>query len=71
LPMFAGERLLKMGRDFELPFDIYSPLPPGQPKPNEWRKTNKSTSSHQNRQGEVLTIYRCLRGRGWRYMARE
>jgi histone-lysine N-methyltransferase ASH1L len=41
--MFAGERLLKMGRDFELPFDIYSPLPPGQPKPNEWRKTNKST----------------------------
>ncbi|KAL5337581.1 hypothetical protein BJX70DRAFT_389208 [Aspergillus crustosus] len=42
LPMFAGERLLKTGRDFELPFDIYSPLPPGQPKPNEWRKTNKN-----------------------------
>lgn len=42
LPMFAGERLLQTGRDFELPFDIYSPLPPGQPKPNEWRKTNKS-----------------------------
>ncbi|KAL4783022.1 hypothetical protein BJX76DRAFT_270397 [Aspergillus varians] len=42
LPMFAGERLLQMGRDFELPFDIYSPLPPGQPKPNEWRKTNKN-----------------------------
>lgn len=47
LPMFAGERLLQGGRDFELPFDIYSPLPPGQPKPNEWKKTNKSRwSSH-------------------------
>jgi len=43
MPMFAGDRLLQNGRDFQLPFDIFSPLPPGQPKPNEWRKTNKST----------------------------
>lgn len=42
MPMFAGDRLLQQGRDFQLPFDIFSPLPPGQPKPNEWRKTNKS-----------------------------
>lgn len=42
LPMFAGERLMETGRDFKLPFDIFSPLPPGQPKPDEWRKTNKS-----------------------------
>lgn len=42
LPMFAGARLLNNGRDFKLPFDIFSPLPPGQPKPDEWRKTNKS-----------------------------
>ena len=42
MPLFAGDRLLKNGRDFVLPFDIFSPLPPGQPKPNEWRKTNKS-----------------------------
>ncbi|PYH98755.1 hypothetical protein BO71DRAFT_425779 [Aspergillus ellipticus CBS 707.79] len=42
LPMFAGDRLLKHGRDFQLPFDIFSPLPPGQPKPDEWRKTNKN-----------------------------
>jgi histone-lysine N-methyltransferase ASH1L len=42
MPMFAGERLLKNGRDFKLPFDIFSPLPPGQPKPDEWRKVNKS-----------------------------
>ncbi|EEQ90812.2 histone-lysine N-methyltransferase ASH1L [Blastomyces dermatitidis ER-3] len=41
LPMFAGERLIEDGRDFKLPFDIFSPLPPGQPKPDEWRKTNK------------------------------
>ena len=42
LPMFAGERLLNQGRDFKLPFEIFSPLPPGQPKPDEWRKTNKN-----------------------------
>lgn len=42
LPMFAGERLLKQGRDFKLPFDIFSPLPAGQPKPDEWKKTNKN-----------------------------
>ncbi|PGH34804.1 histone-lysine N-methyltransferase ASH1L [[Emmonsia] crescens] len=42
LPMFAGERLIEDGRDFKLPFDIFSPLPPGQPKPDEWRKTNKN-----------------------------
>lgn len=42
LPMFAGERLLKQGRDFKLPFDIFSPLPGGQPKPDEWRKVNKN-----------------------------
>jgi [histone H3]-lysine4 N-trimethyltransferase ASH1L len=42
LPMFLGERLLKEGRDFKLPFDVFSPLPPGQPKPDEWRKSNKN-----------------------------
>ncbi|KAJ5819815.1 Histone-lysine N-methyltransferase (Ash1) [Penicillium riverlandense] len=42
MPMFAGSRLLKTGRDFQLPFDVFSPLPPGQPKPDEWRKTNKN-----------------------------
>jgi histone-lysine N-methyltransferase ASH1L len=42
LPMFAGERLLKNGRDFKLPFDVFSPLPPGQPKPDEWKKVNRS-----------------------------
>ncbi|CAG8905312.1 unnamed protein product [Penicillium egyptiacum] len=42
MPMFKGARLLKTGRDYQLPFDIFSPLPPGQPKPNEWRKTNKN-----------------------------
>lgn len=45
MPLFAGERLLQNGRDYKLPFDIFSPLPPGQPKPNEWRKTNKSMQS--------------------------
>lgn len=42
LPMFAGARLLESGRDFKLPFDIFSPLPIGQPKPDEWKKVNKN-----------------------------
>ncbi|KAJ5335345.1 Histone-lysine N-methyltransferase (Ash1) [Penicillium brevicompactum] len=42
MPMFKGARLLKNGRDYQLPFDIFSPLPLGQPKPDEWRKTNKN-----------------------------
>jgi [histone H3]-lysine4 N-trimethyltransferase ASH1L len=42
LPMFGGERLLKQGRDFKLPFDVFSPLPAGQPKPDEWKKVNKN-----------------------------
>ncbi|CZT04597.1 related to histone-lysine N-methyltransferase [Rhynchosporium graminicola] len=42
LPMWHGQRLLHDGRDFKLPFDICSPLPPGQPKPDEWRKTSSN-----------------------------
>lgn len=44
LPMFAGQRTLELGRNFKLPFDIFSPLPPGQPRPEEWKKTHKSKS---------------------------
>ncbi|EAW09240.1 putative histone-lysine N-methyltransferase (Ash1) [Aspergillus clavatus NRRL 1] len=53
MPMFAGDRLLQLGRDFQLPFDIYSPLPAGQPKPDEWRKTNKNVFV-----GEAGSIWR-------------
>lgn len=42
LPMFAGRRILETGRDFKLPFNVFSPLPAGQPKPDEWKKTHKS-----------------------------
>ena len=42
MPMFAGKRLIENGRHFRLPFDIFNPLPPGQPKPEEWKKTQKS-----------------------------
>jgi [histone H3]-lysine4 N-trimethyltransferase ASH1L len=42
LPMGHGQRILHLGRNFKLPFDICSPLPPGQPKPDEWRKVPKS-----------------------------
>ena len=45
LPMFAGRRVLEVGGDFRLPFDIFSPLPPGQPRPDEWKKTHKSKLS--------------------------
>lgn len=45
LPMYSGATLLETGRSFKLPFDIFSPLPSGQPKPDEWRKTNKSKAN--------------------------
>ena len=45
MPMWIGDKILEMGRDFKLPFDVFSPLPPGQPKPDEWKKTQKSTPS--------------------------
>lgn len=45
MPMFNGLRILLEGRDFKLPFDICNPLPPGQPKPDEWRKMTKSKFS--------------------------
>ncbi|KAJ2975076.1 hypothetical protein NUW58_g8459 [Xylaria curta] len=41
-PMFLGLRMLMEGRDFKLPFDVCNPLPPGQPKPDEWRKMTKN-----------------------------
>lgn len=44
MPMFRGRRMIEMGRDFKLPFDVFSPLPPGQPRPEEWKKTHKSES---------------------------
>jgi len=50
MPMWHGQRLLHVGRDFKLPFDICSPLPPGQPKPDEWRKTSSSKCS----------LYKCV-----------
>lgn len=42
LPMFAGKRMLEIGRDFKMPFDVFNPLPPGQPKPDEWRRTQRN-----------------------------
>lgn len=42
MPMWLGDKIIEMGRDFKLPFDVFSPLPPGQPKPDEWKKTQKS-----------------------------
>ncbi|KAI1101442.1 SET domain-containing protein [Jackrogersella minutella] len=42
MPMYNGMRTLIQGRNFKLPFDICHPLPPGQPKPDEWRKITKN-----------------------------
>ena len=41
-PIYTGLRMLIAGRDFRLPFDVCNPLPPGQPKPDEWKKMTKS-----------------------------
>ncbi|KAH9905341.1 SET domain-containing protein [Xylariomycetidae sp. FL2044] len=40
--MYGGLRLLIEGRDYKLPFDVCNPLPPGQPKPEEWKKMTKN-----------------------------
>ena len=45
LPMYAGQKAMDRGRDFRLPFSVFSPLPPGQPKPDEWRRVTKSKLS--------------------------
>ena len=45
MPMWLGDKIIEMGRDFKLPFDVFSPLPLGQPKPDEWKKTQKSRST--------------------------
>lgn len=45
MPMWLGDKIIEMGRDFKLPFDVFSPLPPGLPKPEEWKKTQKSKST--------------------------
>ncbi|RGP80936.1 histone-lysine n-methyltransferase ash1l [Fusarium longipes] len=42
LPMFNGLRMLIEGRDFKLPYQVCNPLPPGQPKPDEWKKMTKN-----------------------------
>lgn len=42
LPMYSGQKALEQGRNFRLPFEVFSPLPPGQPKPDEWKKVQKS-----------------------------
>lgn len=72
MPMFAGERLLKNGRDFKLPYDIFSPLPPGQPKPNEWKKVNKSKFPHLLLCFvgiEAKRMSRCVCGRCCKFLA--
>ena len=42
MPIYNGLRMLLQGRDFQLPFDVFNPLPPGQPKPVKYGKINKS-----------------------------
>lgn len=73
LPMFAGQRTLEVGRDFRLPFDVFSPLPPGQPKPDEWRKTQKSKSYAARCENVCLLIAatRCLYWGSCQHMEKE
>ncbi|GKU20945.1 unnamed protein product [Fusarium langsethiae] len=42
MPIFNGLRTLIDGRDFKLPYQVCHPLPPGQPKPDEWKKMTKN-----------------------------
>jgi histone-lysine N-methyltransferase ASH1L len=63
LPMWHGQRLLHVGRNFKLPFDVCSPLPPGQPKPDEWRKTSSSKLPLCKIRLLILIIFRPLHWR--------
>lgn len=67
VPMFGGKRVLDHGKGFRLPFNVFSPLPPGQPKPEEWRKTQKSELARN-----LIVIYtdmdRCVRWRCCRFL---
>lgn len=47
-PIYTGFRMLIAGRDFKLPYMTCNPLPPGQPKPDEWKKMTKSMSKHRS-----------------------
>lgn len=42
MPIYNGLRMLIHGRDFKLPFDVFNPLPPGQPKPVKYGRFSKS-----------------------------
>ena len=67
LPMWHGQRMLDVGRDFKLPFDICSPLPPGQPKPDEWRKTSSSKSLLLHLQGVLFGYLLISASRSFRW----
>ncbi|KAM4061231.1 SET domain-containing protein [Hirsutella rhossiliensis] len=41
-PIYTGLRTLIAGRDFRLPYNVCNPLPPGQPKPDEWKRMTKN-----------------------------
>lgn len=63
-PMFGGKRLIEVGRPFQLPWDVFNPLPPGQPKPDEWRKVQKNTFSGDSadywRHTKLTEMSKCL-----------
>ncbi|KAL1894364.1 hypothetical protein Sste5346_005863 [Sporothrix stenoceras] len=42
MPIYNGLRSLIQGRDFKMPFDVFNPLPPGQPKPVKYGRFSKN-----------------------------
>ncbi|CAK7204265.1 hypothetical protein SEUCBS139899_007020 [Sporothrix eucalyptigena] len=42
MPIYNGLRTLIQGRDFKMPFDVFNPLPPGQPKPVKYGRFSKN-----------------------------
>ena len=60
MPMWIGDKIIEMGRDFKLPFDVFSPLPPGQPKPDEWKKTQKSMPLFNLIPTLLIYSFRCV-----------
>ena len=47
-PMFAGEKMLKQVKDFDLPWDLFSQPAARQPRPEHYSKTSKSKLSESH-----------------------
>lgn len=63
--IYTGFRTLLAGRDFTLPYLTCNPLPPGQPKPDEWKKVTKNrfvgdSKDYWRKSPHLLDMSKCV-----------